>query len=101
MKKYIALAVGIIFLLGCMVVGYDVKVCHAKSMLLSDANNTVCPVTGKAITDRKYSTGYKGKRYWFASYNAIQTFKKNPDNYMGNVSTASGDSSRASKKRSW
>lgn len=100
MKRSISMAVVVVFLLSCMVagVGFDVKVAHARSMLLTDANNKVCPVTGEEIKVKKYSTGYDGKRYWFATYQAVLDFKKNPSKY---IKGGSNKAAAPEKKRAW
>lgn len=102
MKRSISMAVVVVFLLSCMMVGvgYNVSTVHAKSMLLTDANNKVCPVTGQPITVKKYSTGYKGKRYWFSTYQAVLDFKKSPDRYTKNLGAESA-APATGKKRGW
>ncbi len=90
MKRLVGLVILFAFVIGTVIIA-DVNVTQAamggKSLLLTDADNKVCPVTGKEITQKKFNTGYKGKRYWFFSYDAVKEFKKNPEQYLRNVSS--------------
>lgn len=58
---------------------------YAKSMRLVDANNKFCPVTSHPIMAKKFGTGYKGKKYWFANYQALKEFKSNPQKYLAKL----------------
>lgn len=60
---------------------------YSRSLLLRDAENEFCPVTGNRITIRRFNTGYKGKRYWFSSYSAVREFKTDPEKYLKQLET--------------
>ena len=96
MKKMIAIMTLAIFVVGSAVILCDVKVSSARSMIIPDADNKTCPVTGQSITAKKASTVYDGKRVWFSSYAAVQEFKKNPAKYAANI----GGTASATKAKS-
>ncbi len=82
MKKVIILAVLIsVFLVGSLLI-YNVVPCYARRMIIQDADNTICPVTGAKITVKRFNTTYKNKKYWFATYAAVREFKSNPEKYI-------------------
>jgi len=56
-------------------------------MLIPDADNKTCPVTGKAITNKRFSRTYKGKRYWFSSPAARRVFDHDPSQYKKKMET--------------
>lgn len=58
---------------------------YARSLLLKDARNNVDPVTGVPIESRRFSTGYRGTRYWFDNYSNIREFRKDPEKYLRNL----------------
>ena len=100
MKKMIVIMTLAIFVVGSAVILLDAKVSSAKSMIIPDADNKTCPVTGQAITAKKASTVYQGSRVWFSSYAAVQEFKKNPAKYAGNISTAAVAPAASTKAKS-
>ncbi len=58
---------------------------YARSLIVPDAGNKMCPVTGTRITAKKYSATYQGKRYWFSSGEARLRFKENPARYADSL----------------
>jgi YHS domain-containing protein len=97
-KKAIVLLIMVAFISGGIMLSFGAKEGLAKSMFVANADNTVCPVTGKAISKDskvKPSTIYNGKRYWFSSYAAVQEFKKNPGKYIKSLSQST--SSKATR----
>lgn len=73
---------------------------HARSsMILRDAENTTCPVTGREITRKRFNTGYRGKRYWFSSYDAVTKFKEDPAHYVANLEAATETSQPRRERR--
>ncbi|MDD5439222.1 MAG: hypothetical protein WC592_06445 [Candidatus Omnitrophota bacterium] len=105
MKKSVAIFIAVTFLASLTVMGLDVKASHARSMVIADAKNTICPVAGIKIAERKHSCIYDGKRYWFSSFKAVQDFKKSPTRYVGGASSSwqgdYGSKSSTKKKSSW
>jgi len=107
MRKIVILGVIICVLALNLVCVVGTETSHARSMLLIDANNKYCPVTGDVITRKKYNTGYSGKKYWFSSYDAVRKFKESPGSYARNLkadssSTKSTQSNSTTKrKRFW
>ncbi|MDD4957092.1 MAG: hypothetical protein PHH49_07435 [Candidatus Omnitrophica bacterium] len=69
----------------------------ARSMFFKDADNKVCPVTGKTIDRKRFNTAYDGKRYWFSSYDAVLEFQKNPSKYVKKVDSSSASSNSYSR----
>lgn len=73
----------------------------AKSLIVPDANNEYCPVTGAKITKKKYNTTYNGKRYWFSSFSALQKFKANPQAYADKLEANSTTQKKEETSRRW
>lgn len=73
----------------------------ARTMLISDANNKECPVTGQEITRKRFNTDYAGKRWWFSSFDALQQFKSNPQRFMSREMTTDAGGSQARTRRAY
>ena len=48
---------------------------------IKDAGNTVCPVTGEAVSS-DVSCVYAGKKYHFCCAGCVPAFEKNPEKYI-------------------
>ena len=70
---------------------------EARSMILTDVRNTVCPVTGEKIAKPRFNTTYNGKRYWFATVAAMETFKgsSNKEMYIRKLGSLTAAPARA------
>jgi YHS domain-containing protein len=62
-------------------------VSYARTMLIPDADNKTCPVTGEIIKNKRFSRTYKGKRYWFISPAARRAFDYDPSQYKDRIET--------------
>ena len=98
MKKYASLTLMVVFSVAMFTGLIPADVCFAKSMILTDAENTVDPVSGQEITVRKFNTSYDGVKYWFASYDSLKKFKADPARYAGKVTVPVKKSMSTSKK---
>ncbi len=76
----------ILFVLGATVAGPgDRGELYARTMIIPDADNEFCPVTGEKIEQKRFFRTFKGKRYWFSSPAARRVFDNDPalyENYL-------------------
>jgi YHS domain-containing protein len=75
----------IVFVLAGLFLLTDSSAAFARMTLLDDADNKICPVTQQSLARKKYNSSYRGKRYWFSSYDAVLEFDKNPEKYLRNL----------------
>lgn len=80
MKKNILIIAISVFILGLS--GLVPRSVANARLLIKDADNQVCPVTGEKIERKRFNTTYQGKRYWFNSYDSVRKFKESPAQYM-------------------
>jgi YHS domain-containing protein len=55
---------------------------YARSLLIINADNLICPVTNEEIKEQKFNSVYNGRRYWISSYKALREFKEAPKKYI-------------------
>ncbi|MDD5070373.1 MAG: hypothetical protein PHV17_06555 [Candidatus Omnitrophica bacterium] len=87
MGRKLIIFVFLVSLLFMPAIGFNLA--FSRSMLVTDAENDVCPVTKEEIVTKKFNTTYNGKRYWFINYSAVREFKSNPEKYLRNLNQSS------------
>ena len=64
--------------------GFAEQVGSAVIAEVVDVGNTVCPITGKAVSPKAPAV-YQGKRYAFCCQHCGKKFEKNPERYLAQM----------------